>query len=438
MRIRQRQRSLLSGVLVGLASVLLFAGPGIAADQTVEAVGISSWSPSNPSLTTDDTLTIKNPSSTLHGFDWTGGPTTPNCSNVPSVGQGNWEGTCAFTQAGNYSFVCTVHPAMTGTANVTGSGPQPPTVSTGSAASVTDTQATLKGTVNPNGLETEYFFEYGTTATYDQITGKTTVPAGASPVNASASISGLTANTTYHFQLVAENDGGTTEGGDKTFTTPAPPGPPSATTSGEVTGITATGATVKGTVKAGGQTTTYFFEYGTDTSYGQKSANKSATGTASLPASAVLNGLLSETEYHFRLVATNSSDTVEGADKTFTTLAEGGEEPPPPPPPPLPPPPDPGPPPVVLAIPDTTILGKVPAKTRDRTPTIKFNSTVAGATFQCKVDGGPFKPCHSPFTTKKLSFGKHRVQIRAVSGAVSDSSPAAISFKVIRPKPNRV
>ena len=41
-----------------------------------------------------------------------------------------------------------------------------PTVTTGSATSVTETGETLNGTVNPNGTGTKYYSEYGTSTSY--------------------------------------------------------------------------------------------------------------------------------------------------------------------------------------------------------------------------------------------------------------------------------
>jgi hypothetical protein len=85
--------------------------------------------------------------------------------------------------------------------------------------------------------------------------------------------------------------------------------------------------------------------------------------------------------------------------------------------------------------PQTILKGKPAKKTRDRTPTFRFTSSDDSATFQCKVDGGKFKACRSPFTTRKLSFGKHtfRVRARDSSGEV-DPSPATYGFKVLRPR----
>jgi hypothetical protein len=84
--------------------------------------------------------------------------------------------------------------------------------------------------------------------------------------------------------------------------------------------------------------------------------------------------------------------------------------------------------------PETTITSKPKAKTADRTPTFKFKSSVAGAAYECKLDGKALKPCRSPLTTKMLSFGRHTLKVAAVAGGLKDATPAVTSFKVVKPK----
>jgi glutamine amidotransferase-like uncharacterized protein len=98
-----------------------------------------------------------------------------------------------------------------------------PLVATGSASSITYDAATLNGTVNPQGLTTSYFFEYGTTASYGSATPETDVGSGTEEVSASAGLTGLNERTTYHFRLVATNSGGTSYGDDATLTTTTEP-----------------------------------------------------------------------------------------------------------------------------------------------------------------------------------------------------------------------
>ena len=77
-----------------------------------------------------------------------------------------------------------------------------------------------------------------------------------------------------------------------------------------------------GTVNPNGTSTTYWFQYGTTTSYGLQTGTHSAgSGTSDRPVSAHLSGLAAGTTYHYRLVAQNAAGTTQGADQTFTTSA---------------------------------------------------------------------------------------------------------------------
>ena len=64
-----------------------------------------------------------------------------------------------------------------------------------------------------------------------------------------------------------------------------------------------------------------------------------------------------------------------------------------------------------------------------------FGSPISGATFECQVDAGVFKPCASPFKvrTRKLRTGKHTLVVRAVQPAGNvDPTPSSFRFKVLR------
>ncbi len=82
----------------------------------------------------------------------------------------------------------------------------------------TGSAADLDAKVIPGG-EDKYRFEYGTTTSYNHVIEGLVAPAGTSstPVAISKQITGLTANTTYHWRLVIENTAGKAESVDHTF-----------------------------------------------------------------------------------------------------------------------------------------------------------------------------------------------------------------------------
>jgi hypothetical protein len=101
----------------------------------------------------------------------------------------------------------------------------------------------------------------------------------------------------------------------------------------------------------------------------------------------------------------------------------GGKSGPPPPPPP--------------PVPNTKIGIHPGAKVFTKQAKLKvkfsFSSDVAGATFECKLDKGAYKPCRSP-KSFKVKPGKHKLSVRAVGPGGTDASPATAKFKVIRQK----
>lgn len=102
---------------------------------------------------------------------------------------------------------------------VTTTGGTPPAVVTNAATGVTSSSATLNGTVNPESLATTYQFNWGLTTSYGNSTASASAGSGAVPVAETASLTGLLANTTYHYQIQATNSAGTSFGADQTFTT---------------------------------------------------------------------------------------------------------------------------------------------------------------------------------------------------------------------------
>ncbi len=165
-------------------------------------------------------------------------------------------------------------------------------------------------------------FEYGTTNGYGSVASCSALPgSGSVPVPVSAAITGLTANTTYHFRISSTNAGGTSKGSDETFKTLVKV--PTVVTK-QASSIAQTTATVKASVNPnGGEVSECKFEYGTTISYGQTASCSSLPGggTSAVEVSAAITGLTTNTTYHFRIQATNASGTSKGLDETFTTLA---------------------------------------------------------------------------------------------------------------------
>jgi len=91
---------------------------------------------------------------------------------------------------------------------------------TGAASNVTAGSATLEGDVTAEGLQTSYYFDYGTSAAYGQTTAAEFSDGSTQFIHVAAEIGGLAPATEYHFRLVvADTSGRWTTGEDATFTT---------------------------------------------------------------------------------------------------------------------------------------------------------------------------------------------------------------------------
>ncbi|WP_207429040.1 YDG domain-containing protein [Pedobacter sp. SYSU D00535] len=101
------------------------------------------------------------------------------------------------------------------------------TATTDAVSTQTATTATLPGTVNDGGAETTVTFEYGTSSALTSFTSVAATPgtiaAKTGSTSVSASLTGLTAGTTYYYRVKAVNSAGTTTGDIKSFTTEAAP-----------------------------------------------------------------------------------------------------------------------------------------------------------------------------------------------------------------------
>jgi len=194
-----------------------------------------------------------------------------------------------------------------------------PAAVTGSATALERTTATVTGTVDSNGSAATYRFEYGTTTAYGLQTAEREAGAGMEPTAVEARLETLSPGTTYHFRIVATNAGGTTRGADRTFRTAANPRPPGVTGTG-ATQVGPVGALLHSRIDPNEGATTYYFEYGTSSSYGSRTPDRDAgAGDGAVNVSEPVNGLRPYRRYHFRLVATNAAGRTTSRNRTFAT-----------------------------------------------------------------------------------------------------------------------
>jgi hypothetical protein len=193
-----------------------------------------------------------------------------------------------------------------------------PTATTGGSTAVTSSAATVAGTVNPNGAATRVLFQYGPTDAYGTSTDAKDVGSGTTDVAVEQGLTGLRAGSTYHYRVVARAASGDVVGADRTFTTDTAPAPTAST--GRATTVSATAATLTGSVNPRGGATNVTFEYGETSAYGTTTAAQDAgNGTTALTFRAPLRAMQPNRTYHFRIRASSPGGDALGADRTFVT-----------------------------------------------------------------------------------------------------------------------
>ncbi len=203
-----------------------------------------------------------------------------------------------------------------------------PTALTGDASAITRTSATIGGQVNPNGWETNYWFEYGKDSNMNSVSSVKTISASSALMSANAvseALSGLDPLTKYYFRLNAQNQFGTVNGAMHTFTTsgPASPSAPTVTTT-SATSVQPKSADLNGRINPNGAETTYWFEYSQDSLLGNLIGSGTPTqtltaGTNPTNVKANISGLNNDTKYYYHLVARNQYGTQNGSIMSFTT-----------------------------------------------------------------------------------------------------------------------
>ena len=209
-----------------------------------------------------------------------------------------------------------------------------PDVLTESPLAVKARSATLEGKVDPDEAgPATCSFEWGTSTSFGKVAPcePEGVAQGDSPVAVHAALSELQPDTTYYYRLRASNANGTNPGEaaqDREFATPGP-----GISEQAASIVTSDSTTLSATIDPDGAATSYYFQYGTSSSYG--SAVPAApgrylgSGAEGLAVNVHLQGLEAGVTYHYRVVAVSEPNgelvTATGPDATFTTQAVGGE-----------------------------------------------------------------------------------------------------------------
>jgi hypothetical protein len=193
-------------------------------------------------------------------------------------------------------------------------------VETKPATGVDRHQATLNGQLEPDGIPTEYWFEYGPNTQYGQTTldseGKgTSVSAPPGQLESTpVTLSHLQGGHRYHYRLVARNSIGVTYGEDLTLRTVAAP----AISGMGAEHVAETSADVHAFIDTIGYPTTYRFEYGPTSAYGSATEDQEVNGSTPVRVEAHLANLPAGSTIHYRIVATNEWGTTTSADTTFS------------------------------------------------------------------------------------------------------------------------
>ncbi len=214
--------------------------------------------------------------------------------------------------------------------------PASPTAMTLPATAITNSSATLNGTGNPNRAATSGWFRYSLTnpGTCDDkfgsrapVTGSVYVGSDTLDDPYSQGITGLSAGTTYYYCAIVASTEGTAFGAVVQFTTSGA----AVATTGAVTSVTSTTATLTGTGNPNGASALGWFRYSATSpgscndTFGTRTPSSSGTalgaGVASVAFGQPITGLAPGVTYYYCAIASNTYGTGLGSLLSFTTPA---------------------------------------------------------------------------------------------------------------------
>ncbi|WP_439028505.1 S8 family serine peptidase [Haloarchaeobius sp. DT45] len=197
-----------------------------------------------------------------------------------------------------------------GALGIEGSLGTPPTAATNQPTRITETAARLAATVTDLGSadSVTVSFEWGVAGT--ELARTTPRVSVSATETVELSITGLVSGETYEYRAVAEGDGERSTGETRSFTTVVVTPEPPAVTTDLPSDVTATSATLHGTLDAVGtdDAVEVFFLYGPNGNLGQSSERQSldAATAFAIP----VTGLLPDTRYDVVAVASWSDGVV--------------------------------------------------------------------------------------------------------------------------------
>ena len=186
-----------------------------------------------------------------------------------------------------------------------------PTVTASAASSISESGATLNGTVNANSNATTSSFDYGTSISYGTNTASSPSSiTGTSNTGITLALTGLGSNTLYNFRAKGVNALGTTNGSNLTFTTLS-----NAPTVGTASSVTASGFTANWTAPSntGSESITYSLDYSTDNTF-----SSGVTSITAISGTSQLVSALAAGTYYYRVKAVNA-----GGSSTYSAASSG-------------------------------------------------------------------------------------------------------------------
>jgi hypothetical protein len=210
------------------------------------------------------------------------------------------------------------------------SPPVPPVTTISSPTNVTGTGATFEGHVKTDAIPASYRFEYSPDgSTWTKVPAiDVALPGDSADHAVSATVSGLSAKTSYQVKLVATKSfAGGTASAETSFETASSAPVITATSHSKETD---TSVVLEGSVNPSNEATKYRFEYVTQEHFEEEGflgAESAPAPAGSLPAGsgteaveATVEGLQPLTAYRYRLTAGNATGTASGAVGRFATF----------------------------------------------------------------------------------------------------------------------